>query len=70
MPKCCGTKRAQAKKVDVSAATVSEDGLKVSLTVKDVIVDHAYKIDCSKITSNFDEKVQFGHAYYTVNKLK
>ncbi len=57
-------------KVEVAVASVSEDGLRVSLSLSELVADRVYQILCPAVVSSFGEKVEFGKAYYTVNKLK
>jgi hypothetical protein len=56
--------------IPVTKAIVAKDGKTVWITVDGLVADHVYKIDCSSLTATSGEKVEFGYAYYTANRLR
>jgi hypothetical protein len=54
----------------VTRAALSADGMTVSITVDALAADHVYKIECPGMLSTNGDKVEFGTAYYTANRLK
>ena len=65
-----GSKRMETEQHSVSAAKLSADGKSVELTVENLAEDRLVHLRCKEVTSRDGQKVKFGEAYYTLNRLR